>query len=57
MSPEINLADLEAQHRALEREISDAMKHPSTDDVIIVELKRRKLHVKDEMSRLRHRLH
>ncbi len=57
MSQIANLSELEAQHRALEQEISDALAHPSTDDSIIVELKRRKLHVKDEIARLRHRLH
>lgn len=57
MSPELNIAALEAQHQALEQEISEALAHPSTDDSIIVELKRRKLHVKDEITRLRHSVH
>jgi hypothetical protein len=52
MSPDIHLAELEAQHRALEDEISDALAHPSTDDTKIAELKRRKLQVKDEIARL-----
>jgi hypothetical protein len=49
-----HLAELESQHRALESEISDALAHPSTDDVKIAELKRRKLQVKDEIVRLQH---
>jgi hypothetical protein len=53
MSPEINLTSLEAQHRALEQQIAEALAHPSTDDAVIVELKRRKLHVRDEIERLR----
>ncbi|HVY00684.1 MAG TPA: DUF465 domain-containing protein [Pseudorhodoplanes sp.] len=57
MSPEANLASLEAQHRALERQIAEAIAHPSTDDAVIAELKRRKLHVKDEIARLRSDLH
>jgi hypothetical protein len=52
MSPDIHLAELEARHRALENEISDALAHPSTDDAKIAELKRRKLQVKDEIARL-----
>jgi hypothetical protein len=52
--PMHSLAELEAEHRALEDEISEALAHPSTDDVKIVELKRRKLLVKDEITRLRH---
>jgi hypothetical protein len=53
MSIEAHLAELQKRHRALEDEISDARAHPSTDDLKIVELKRRKLLVKDEMARLR----
>jgi hypothetical protein len=57
MSLEVNLAELEAQHQALERQITEAMSHPSTADSILIELKRRKLHVKDEIARLRHSVH
>jgi hypothetical protein len=48
------LAELEARHRALEQEITDELAHPASDDLKIVELKRRKLQVKDEIARLRH---
>lgn len=50
---QINLGDLERKHQALEREIQDAMGHPSTDGTKIAELKRRKLQLKDEISKLR----
>jgi hypothetical protein len=53
MSLQINLSELERRHQALEREIQDAMAHPSTDDLKIAELKRRKLQLKDEITRLR----
>jgi len=53
MSIEVQLADLERQHRALEAEIVAANAHPSIDNLQIVELKRRKLLVKDEIARLR----
>ncbi len=53
MPIESHLAELERRHQALEQEISEALTHPSTDDLRIVELKRRKLHVKDEITRLR----
>ena len=49
-----HLAELESKHRALEDEINEALAHPSTDDAKIVELKRRKLQVKDEIVRLQH---
>jgi hypothetical protein len=53
MAIESHLAELERKHRALEDEIAEALTHPSTDDLKIAELKRRKLQVKDEIARLR----
>jgi hypothetical protein len=52
MSMQTHLAELERRHQALEAEISEARAHPSVDDLQIVELKRRKLRVKDEIARL-----
>jgi len=49
-----HLAELEKRHQALEAEINEALTHPSSDDLRIAELKRKKLHVKDEIERLRH---
>jgi hypothetical protein len=54
MAIESHLAELEKRHHALELQINEALTHPSTDDLQLVELKRRKLHVKDEIERLRH---
>ena len=53
MAIESHLAELERRHQALEQEINDALAHPSTDDLKVAELKRKKLHVKDEIARLR----
>ena len=53
MSIDAHLAELERRHRALEAELNEARSHPSIDDLEIVELKRRKLLVKDEIARLR----
>jgi hypothetical protein len=53
MAIESHLAELEKRHHALDMEISEALAHPSTDGLTIVELKRRKLLVKDEITRLR----
>ncbi len=47
-----HLTELERKHQALEREIQDALAHPSTDDIRLAELKRRKLQLKDEMQKL-----
>jgi hypothetical protein len=52
MSMEAHLAELERRHRVLEAEIVEARAHPSIDDLQVVELKRRKLLVKDEIARL-----
>ena len=52
MAIESHLAELEKRHQALEAEINEALGHPSTDDLQLLELKRRKLHVKDEIARL-----
>src|ERR1700724_2893074 len=52
MSMQNHLAELERRHHALELEINEAQKHPSCDDLEIIELKRHKLLVKDEIARL-----
>jgi hypothetical protein len=52
MHMQTNLAELERRHHVLELEIREAQKHPSCDDLEIIELKRRKLLVKDEIARL-----
>jgi len=53
MAIESHLTELEKRHQALEQELSEALAHPSTDDLVVAELKRRKLHVKDEIARLK----
>jgi hypothetical protein len=53
MSLASHLAELQRRHGELEREIDDALMHPSTDDLEIATLKRRKLAIKDEMEKLR----
>ena len=52
MSLEAHLAELERRHQALEVELAEARAHPSIDNLEIVELKRRKLLVKDEIALL-----
>ncbi len=53
MSITSHLAELERKHHALEREIEDELRHAKADDLRVIELKRRKLHIKDEIVRLR----
>lgn len=52
MSLQSHLAELKRRHAALEREIADALAHPSTDDLALRELKRKKLQLKDEIARM-----
>jgi hypothetical protein len=47
------LAELERRYKALEEEIAEALLHWSADDLMIAELKRRKLHIRDEIEQLR----
>ena len=53
MAMQAHLVELERKHKILENELHEALVHLSTDDLQIVELKRRKLMVKDEIERLR----
>lgn len=53
MSIQAHLEDLEQQHAALKSVIEQAKQHPSVDDLELAELKRRKLHLKDEITRLK----
>lgn len=52
MSIELHLVELERRHHALDLEIEEALSHPSTDMLALSELKRRKLLLKDEITRL-----
>ncbi|HLL29213.1 MAG TPA: DUF465 domain-containing protein [Xanthobacteraceae bacterium] len=54
MSIQADLAELEELHRALEREIKEELAHPGSNDLKLVELKRRKLQLKDRIEQLRH---
>ena len=53
MTIENHLAELERKHEALSKELEDALAHPSSDDVELAELKRKKLQLKDEIMRLK----
>jgi hypothetical protein len=48
-----SLADLLAQHRALETELAEAIAHPASTDAEIASIKRQKLKVKDLISKLK----
>ena len=53
MSLQTHLVELERKHRQLEEAIAQAVARPSSDDLTVVELKRKKLLLKEEMVTLR----
>jgi len=54
MSIDSHLNELMRRHQAIEEAILAEESHPAADDIKIHELKRKKLHLKDEIERLRH---
>lgn len=52
MSLANHLDELQRKHGDIERQLDEAMSHPSVDDLEIVHLKRRKLAIKDEIQKL-----
>ena len=59
MSLQNHLNELERRHTALEREIEKERVHPGSDETKVSEMKRRKLLLKDEITKLRgdHTIH
>ena len=53
MSLASHLAELQRRHGEIERELDEAMAHPSADDLEIAAMKRRKLAIKHEIEKLR----
>ncbi len=47
-----HLTELKRKHEALSQRVEAAQQSPSIDDLSIVELKKQKLRLKEEMSRL-----
>ena len=52
MSLQTHIEELTRRHRDLEKEIEALRFRRGSEPVEVVELKRRKLHLKDEMARL-----
>ncbi|PSH69008.1 DUF465 domain-containing protein [Phyllobacterium brassicacearum] len=53
MAIESHLETLERKHGALEKEISDALLSPASDDLKISDMKRRKLMLKEQIVKLK----
>ena len=52
MSIETHLEQLESKRQALKEKLQERLTHPSVDDLEIAEIKRQKLHLKDEITKL-----
>lgn len=52
MSMSSHLVELRRKHAALEQKIETELRSPASDDLTIAELKREKLRLKDEISRI-----
>ena len=57
MALEAHLAELSEKHRKLETALQEEMQHPSSDPIRVKEIKKEKLRIKDEISRLRKTVH
>ena len=55
MAQPAQIEELSAKHQALERMIQDEIDRPGSSDLKIAELKRRKLQLKYEMTKLESR--
>ncbi|MBC6437064.1 MAG: DUF465 domain-containing protein [Rhodobacteraceae bacterium] len=52
MSLDAHLQELRKKHEILSRKIEEAQRSPSTDELAIRDLKKQKLRLKEEISRL-----
>ena len=52
MSMQAHVAELQRRHQALDRELREELAHPASDETKIADIKRRKLILKDEITRL-----
>jgi len=52
MSIQSHIIELKRRHAAIDQEISRELSHPSSDPYRLAELKRKKLVLKDQISRL-----
>lgn len=57
MSLASHLEELQRKHGDLDREIDEALAHPSTDALEIARMKRRKLALKDQIEKLKTQSH
>ena len=52
MDPEAQVEALRAEHDRLDKQIKQELRHPSSDDLQLADMKREKLRLKDEIAAL-----
>ena len=57
MGLESHIQELSDKHHKLDEQIQEELHRPHPDDLMISELKKRKLRLKEEIERLRHDVH
>jgi hypothetical protein len=57
MGLESHIQELADKHHKLDEQIQDELHRPHPDDLLLSDLKKRKLRLKEEIERLRHELH
>lgn len=54
MTTENHIAALKRRHSDLERQLEEELRYKGHNDLVIADIKRRKLEVKDALTRLEH---
>jgi hypothetical protein len=57
MGLESHIQELSDKHHKLDEQIQDELHRPHPDDLLLSDLKKRKLRLKEEIERLRHEIH
>ncbi len=57
MGLESHIQELADKHHKLDEQIHEELLRPHPDDIMISELKKKKLRLKEEIERLRHDIH
>lgn len=57
MGLESHILELADKHHKLDEQIHEELLRPHPDDIMISELKKKKLRLKEEIERLRHDIH
>jgi hypothetical protein len=57
MGLDSHIQELSDKHHKLDEQIQEELHRPHPDDIILSDLKKRKLRLKEQIERLRHEIH